>query len=189
MPLKLTQSVAPTDEPVTRDEARLWARITITDENAVIDNLIVTARDWAESLTRRQFVTATWERELDGFPPDGAAIVLPRPPLSSITSIGYTDENGDAQTWSSANYQVDTSAEPGCVLPVEGETYPSTQAGTLNTVTVTYQAGYGDPADVPQQIKTAILLYVQYLYDRPGDPALKDAADRLLRRKYQVGAF
>jgi uncharacterized phiE125 gp8 family phage protein len=188
MPLKLTQSVAPTDEPVSLDEARQWARITVTAENSVVESLIVAARTWAEGFTRRQFMTATWVRKMDGFPQDGAFIVLPYPPLASVGSITYTDENGDGQTWSSALYQADTAVKRGRVRPIEGETYPSTQADTDNTVVVTYDAGYGGASDVPQNIRTAILLYVQYLFDRPGDDALVTAAKCLLRQ-YQIGAY
>ena len=89
---------------------------------------------------------------------------MPRPPLSSVTSIGYEDENGSSQTWSSALYQTDTDSEPGRIKPIEGETFPNTQSNTYNTVTMTYVAGYGGASAVPVRYKQAIKLLVAHWY-------------------------
>jgi uncharacterized phiE125 gp8 family phage protein len=177
MPLTLVLDTAPTGggppdgEPVTRDEAKDYARITLTAEDSIVDGLITAARKYVETVTRRQLVTATWKLYLDGFP--SGAIVVPRPPLSSVTSITYTDENGNTgQTWSSADYQTDLNSEPGRIRPVEGETYPSTQADTYGTVTVEYEAGFGAAADVPEDYKLAIKMLVAHWYDLGRSPVV-----------------
>ena len=147
----------PSEEPLTRDEAKLYAQVAGDEQNTVIDGLIITARQLVEAFTKRQLITATWVLTLERFPGlDSTPIALPVPPLSSITSIAYLDTAGNSQTWSSSLYQVNTNSEPGLVKPIEGGSYPSTQASTFNTVTVTFVAGYGGASAVPQRFKTAM---------------------------------
>lgn len=185
MPLTLVLNTAPTGggppdgEPVTRDEARDYARITETADDSIVDGLITAARRYVERVYRIQLVTATWELYLDGFP-SRYGIIIPRPPLVSVTSVTYTDETGSGQTWSSSDYQTDLNSKPGRIRPVEGETWPNTQASTYGTVVVTYVAGFGAAADVPEEIKTAIKLRVEYFYDRPEKKTLLERADDLL---------
>lgn len=162
----LSISVEPTEEPLTRDEAKLYAQVYGDDENSTIDGLIIAARQYVESFTKRQLVTATWILRLDAFPSsDLTAIVMPLPPLASVTSITYLDVDGNSQTWSSAKYQVDTNTEPGRIMPIEGESYPDTQADTFHTVTVTFVAGYGAASAVPQRMKTAMGQLVSHWFD------------------------
>ena len=154
--------VEPTEEPVSLEEAKRHGNILITSDDAQVGEDITEARGYCEGISGRQFVTATRKIVLDRFPV--GAISVPRPPLRSVGSITYTDENGSAQTWSSALYQVDIDGEPGRIAPIEGETYPSTQAGTFGTVVVTYDAGYGGAADVPPRYKLAIRRRVAMSY-------------------------
>jgi uncharacterized phiE125 gp8 family phage protein len=185
MPLTLVLDTAPTGggppdgEPVTRDEARDYARITDTRGDSVVDGLITAARTYVERVYRIQLLTATWKLYLDGFPPR-RSIIIPRPPLISVASVTYTDETGTGQTWPSSDYQTDLNSKPGRIRPIGGGTYPSTQADTFGTVIVTYDAGFGVAAAVPDEIKTAINLRVQYFYDRPEKTTLLERADALL---------
>lgn len=163
MPWSLTNSVAPADEPITTDEAREHLRISHTSENSLIDAYIEAARLYVEAFTKRQLMTATWLLKLDRFPT--REIRVPLPPLSSVTSVTYTDENGDAQTWSSALYQTDLDSEPGRIKPIEGETFPSTQLGTYATVTVEFVAGYGGASAVPKRFTQAIRMMVGHWFE------------------------
>ncbi len=160
MPWSLTISSGPAAEPISTDEARAHLRVSHTSENPLIKAYITAARLYVEAFTKRQLVTATWLLELDRFP--SREIIVPLPPLASVTSVVYTDENGDAQTWSSALYQTDLNSEPGRIKPIEGETFPSTQSDTYATVTVTFVAGYGDADAVPERFKHAIKLMVAH---------------------------
>jgi uncharacterized phiE125 gp8 family phage protein len=165
MPLTLSYKTGgePATEPVTTDEAKEHANIDETGRDSLIDAYITAARLWAEAFTKRQLITATWELRLDGFPI--REIIVPRPPLSAVNSIAYTDENGDSQTWSSALYQTDSKSEPGRIKPIDTETFPTTQASTYNTVTVDFTAGYGAAAVVPQRFKLAIQMVVAQWYE------------------------
>ena len=173
----LKPTAAPALEPVTTAEAKTHARIDTGADDAMVGNLIIAARQWAEEFTRRAFITQTWELRMDGFPPTDPSpiyrrtdeIIIPRPPLQSVTSIAYTDGNGAAQTWSSTKYQKDINLEPARIRPTEAEDWPDTQAATYATVVVTFVAGYGTAAStVPEAIKTAIKMLVEHWYEHRG---------------------
>jgi len=160
--MALYQSTAPTEEPVSLEEAKDHLRVSTDTEDATIEAAIVAAREYCEAVTRRQFVTATYKLTLDSWP---SVIRPPRPPLVSVTSIGYTDTNGDAQTFSSSNYTVDTYSEPGRIALAYGQSWPDVQSGIIAPITVTYVAGYGAATAVPRSIKAAMLLCIADLYE------------------------
>lgn len=165
MPLTLTRTVAPTVEPVTRAEAKAHLRVDVTDEDTLIDTLITTAREHAEALTERQFITATYTLKLDAFNGLYGCIELPRPLLIGVSSITYSDSDDATQTLSSSLYQVDSSSEPARIIPAYGETWPDTRP-KMNAVTITFTAGYGaTAASVPTPLKQAILLLVAHWFE------------------------
>lgn len=160
----LTQTVAPAIEPVTLAEMQTQLRIDSGLDDSTLSILITAARENVEHYQKRQHITATWAMTLDAFP--SGDIVLPWPPLIAISSISYEDVAGATQTWLSANYQVDITGEYGTVSPIPTATYPSTEAGRKNAVTVTYTAGYGTTAsDVPQSTRLAVMMLGAHWYE------------------------
>jgi uncharacterized phiE125 gp8 family phage protein len=164
MSLKLI--TGPAAEPLTLNEARLHLRL-ITDpadatahpDDAYVSALIASAREAAEHLTGRALMQQTWELALNCFPD---VIELPKPPLVSVTSVKYIDQNGDEQSF--AGYQLDTHSEPTRLLPAFGESWPSTRLQP-NAVVVRYVAGYAGANAVPQQVKSWMLLRIGMLYE------------------------
>ena len=152
----------PSVEPVTFADMQAQIRLNDIAEQSIIEGWITAARKYGEDIRcQRSFITQSWTLRYDRFPRE---ILLPMGPVQSVTSLSYLDGAGDAQTWDSENYQVDTNSDHARVKPVEGIWWPVTQASTYNAVTVVYKAGYGDAAsDVPQGIKDAIRLIVAHL--------------------------
>lgn len=138
--MNLSVSVPPLATPISVAEAKAWLKVTDSQHDTKLDGLVRAATGLVETITRRALVQRTMVLRRNGFP--AGALVLPSPPLRSVSSIAYTDSAGDAQTWAAANYQADVYAEPGTVCPVYGVSYPATKPSTYNTVTVTYKAGY-----------------------------------------------
>lgn len=161
MPLALV--TPPTEEPVSLPNAKSHLRVTSSDEDSLIDNLIRGAREWVENFTERALVTQTWDYTLDGFATD--EIVIPRPPLQSVTSIKYIDPDGVEQTLATSEYVVDTAAARGIVCLAYGKAWPSTRV-QANAVTIRFVAGYGAAAAVPAPIKAACLLMIGELFAR-----------------------
>lgn len=82
---------------------------------------------------------------------------LPFPPLVSVTSVTYEDQDGQMQELPSANY---LATDEGLDAAF-GTTFPSGR-WEANAVRVRYQAGYPTP---PSSIVAAILLMIGDLYD------------------------
>lgn len=164
----LRRTVDAATEPITLDEAKLHLRVTGADEDDLINNCIVAARQHFEDATNRALINQTWVLTLDRWflrhEVNRRWLYLPKSPLSSVTSVYYVDENGDSTLWDSSNYNVDTNSEPGRLELGYDKTWPVTR-DQVNAITITYVAGYGSSAsDVPQGIKSAILLLVADLY-------------------------
>lgn len=162
MALKLI--AAPATEPVTRTEAKSHLRVDTTAEDTLIDALITVARQHIEHELRRALVTQTWELVLDRWPA-GGVLRLPLPPLASVTSIKYTDDDGAESTLSSGAYLVDTESLPGRVVLKNGQSWPAVTLAEANGVRVRFVAGYGGAAAVPETIKAAMKLLIGTLYE------------------------
>lgn len=165
---------APTVLPVGLNEMKDHLRIepTDTDEDALIMGLIhagVTHIDGQKGILGRALCTQTWDYKLDAFP---AEIRIPLPPLQSVDSISYVDENGATQTLSTSVYQVvNNGTRPSTIVEAYNQSWPTTRC-IPQAVTVRFTAGYLDnnsPADtrngVPQPVKHALMLLGGHWYE------------------------
>jgi len=175
--ISLRLKTAPTEEPITRAEAKLHLRVDpdLTTDDSLIDALIKAARSSAENFTRRQFITATFELRFDIFP----NVIFPlRPPLQSVTEIRYIDTDGNPQVLDPQLFQVDIFSTVGRILPVESESFPDTDE-VVSAVTVEYKAGFGLAVSVPDDIKAAMLLTIGHLYEHREDVLVGVTASQL----------
>jgi hypothetical protein len=69
--VRLKLITPPSVEPVTAAEAKLHARVDITDDDALFASLITAARRYCETALKSALVTQTWTLYLDGFPTAG----------------------------------------------------------------------------------------------------------------------
>jgi hypothetical protein len=183
MPLQLV--TPPAEEPVSLLEAKLHLRVDFTDDDALITALISAARQAAETLTGRQIVTARWKLVLDSFPGPslmgmpaglsfslpGHAVLLPKCPVQSVVAIQYLDMAGSLQTMPATDYAVDAACEPARITPVFGKIWPI-HLPQIGAVWVTFDAGYGYAASVPEGLKCWIKLRVGSLYAHREEVAL-----------------
>lgn len=157
----LVRTVQPATEPVSLAEAKAHLRVDTSDDDAYISSLISVAREYCEERLDTTFITSTWQAKYDTFPMWD--LVLPRPPmLSGTVTVSYRTEAGTTLSLSSAasEFQVDSATTPGRIYPLYGQTWPSVR-GDENSVSVTYQAGYGSSgSDVPAVARHAMLLLV-----------------------------
>ena len=157
----LSLATAPTELPVTMQMAKRHLRVTDGDEDDLIRALIGGATDHAQTVTNRQMVSATYEYTLNAWED---VIYLPRPPLSSVTTVKYIDTDGVEQTLANTVYDVYTNTEPGFLRLGFNQSWPSIRS-TQDAITVAYVAGYGDGVDVPEGLKAAIKLHVGHLFE------------------------
>jgi uncharacterized phiE125 gp8 family phage protein len=127
--------------------------------------LIKAARQVAENITGRGFITQTWEQVYDKFP--AREIEIGMLPIQSITSLKYYDADGVLQTMDSADYVLDVDTLPGWVLPAYGVSWPSTY-DSAQSVIVRFVAGYGGAgSSIPAEIRMWISAQCAAAYDNP----------------------
>lgn len=162
----LTLATAAEIHPVSLAEAKAHLRVDIDDDDDLIGQLIEAAVDAAQIFTRRQFIEAEFIWTADRFPSGSKAIELPRPPLISVESITYIDDDGEDVEMDVADYVVDeTDLTGGRVTPAYEATWPLAR-NTPASVRVAFTAGYGDEASsVPAGIRAAIKLIIGHLYE------------------------
>jgi len=133
-------ATGPVVEPVYLDAAKDHLRVTGTDDDTLITNLIRAARQFCEAYQGRSFVVRTYEMAFDNefseiiYPPFG--------PLVSVSSITYVDTDGTTQTASTSVYTVDSYAEPPRIFEAYNQVWPSGVRGVENAVKMTFIAGY-----------------------------------------------
>ncbi len=152
-------------EPVTLAEARLQCRIDSDDtsHDAILAAYITAAREYAEHYTGRALAPQTLEQALACFPADGEVITLDMPPVTTVTSIKYTDTAGAEQTLAGSNYALATRSQtPRNVALTYGNTWPATR-DEPEAVRVVFVTGYDA---VPKAVKSALLLDVQLRFDK-----------------------
>lgn len=162
--------VNPARLPVSLNEVRLHLRLddSRSEEEAYLYSLIRTAATHAEEYTGRALIHRGYELQLDAFPGPRCPIELPKPPLSGVDSVSYTDANGVLQVMSAADYLVDAPHSPsaghGCVRLAYGKSWPSARGGPGDVV-LAFTAGYGPaPGDVPESLRHAMLLMIGHWY-------------------------
>lgn len=147
----------PTTEPVSLAEFKAYHRITTTEEDEFIEQVIIpAARHAIEKKIQSAIATQTKQVNLDCWI---RHIALPIPPWVSVTQVQYyTDDSPEVlTTLSSDSYRFD---------PYTGELHfigdlPSI-ASREDAVQIQWVAGKADPA---QPLKSAILLVGGDLYE------------------------
>ncbi len=150
-------ATAPAVEPVTLADAKVHLR-TITgdasEDAAIITPLITAAREYCENITGRAFAAQTIEAYPDRFAP---IIELPRSPVISVTSVVYTDADGNETTMDAGDYLVD-----GKFGRIAFKKIPSFNPAILNPIKITYTAGL---ESVPRTVRQAMLLLIGHWYE------------------------
>jgi uncharacterized phiE125 gp8 family phage protein len=167
----LKRITEPVEMPVSLADAKKQCELGSTDttHDDHIIRLIKSATADVERHTRRALITQQWRLSLREIPFSNR-IYLPRPPLVEIDSIQYVDDNGATQTLSSSLYQVTQDAHPGYVEPAYSETWPTVRPETVEAISITYTAGFGDnPTDIPAQYQNVIFELVAFRFMNRGD--------------------
>ena len=182
---------APTVEPVTAAELRSHLRIEGTSEDSALLDLIAEAREWLEAQHGVAFLDQRWKVTFDNWPGGredwwdgmrdghighigrsggGAAIELPRWPLTGITSVTTYDQDSDSTVVDvSATFDTDTRSKRGRLSLRSGSTWPSATR-PVNAIEIIYTTGFGAAAsDVPAPLKRAIRELAAHLYTHRGD--------------------
>lgn len=165
---RLTLVSAPAAEPVSTAEVKSHLGIEHSDLDTQIANWIKAARQQIDGPDGIgiAMVTQTWRLTLDNFPCQN--IPLPLPPCQSVTSVIYTDSDGDETTIDAEDYVLVTGARPAILHPAWNLAWPSPRL-VPGAVKITFVAGYGAASAVPEDLRSAVLfLAAQRNMDREG---------------------
>lgn len=170
--------------PVSLNAAKNHLQVLHSEDDAFIYNTSEAALGVVQLATRflerrwgACFLSQSWKLLLDDWKDERYwrdeydAIFIPRPPLSSVTSITYYDSDGDQQTWASSNYQVDTNSKPGRVALASGKSFPTLQYDRkLENITINHTSGFASVTALNQQwpgVTQAIRLLMAHWYEHP----------------------
>ncbi|MBC8284362.1 MAG: phage head-tail connector protein [Nitrospinae bacterium] len=169
MALKIKTS--PSLEPVTLAETKELLRIDDNNDDSLISSMVTAIRQQAEEWTSRSLLMQTWTLWLDEInigsrAPDwnGRVIVIPRPPLQSVTFIKTYDTENVGSVFDASNYFVDTAPSPGRIALNENSSWP-TSLRKISSVEIEFITGYGvSTDDVPEGIRQGMLQWIKLLF-------------------------
>ena len=158
-----TVIITPADPIITLVDAKQHLRVDDYERDAQITALIEAATLWTQD--RLQLALGPQVLEWRGWSFNGVTLVGP---VSEIVSVSYVDRDGADQVVNPADYVLTVERLAAAI----GYSWPSV-ACREDAVRVRYRAGFESNDDsppvenVPQPIKSAILLQLELLFDRP----------------------
>lgn len=161
--MTMIRTVAPTELPVSLDDARAALRVDGNDLDSQITIWVKGITAALEQETGQCVMEQAWEVRLPCFPVDGV-IKLPHPAID-ITSVSYIDETGATQTIDDPNYRLNKSRYASTLTPARGASWPATAEDDA-AVVVVVSAGYGeDSTATPEEIELYILAKLAEQFD------------------------
>ena len=149
----------PIVEPVTLQQTKDHLRVDDDMEDALISELIKTAREHCEVFTNRPLITQSWTYYGECFYGD----IELKPNLQSVESVKYIDNNGIQQEVDVNGYMYDRVAVIGMIFSSYNMPWPYAR-NIKNSIEIEFICGYGLADDVPSSIKSAMLLLIGHWY-------------------------
>lgn len=180
--MSLQLITAQTEWAVELPEVKDHLREATDDDDAYIQELIYAAQKKIEEDYDLYLNEKTYDLLLDKFPKE---IEIWGRPVASITSVKYTDGDGDTQTVSSSNYSTDLYSKPAVIAPVDSYTWPTTRR-VKNAVQVRFVTGFTSPAVIPSDIIEALYLIIADWFDNREDKGRRfSRISELILTKYK----
>ncbi len=162
----ITKTAEPAIEPVSLSEAKEHLRITNSNDDSFINRLITSARQISENFTGLGFIQQSYSIFIDEFPKSGV-IKIPKQPFLSLQAINIYDASDNFVAEDLNLYSIDQIQ--GRIVLKDGYIAPIAKR-KINGIEISFNVGYGTNAsDVPEDIKTAILLLVASMYENRGN--------------------
>lgn len=141
--MKAQNLILPAQYPITLAEAKKQVEIDDADtaHDVYVNALIRATTAEVEQYLHRRLVTQAWKYYLDDWPKTDF-FRLPFGRLQSVTSIKYTDFDGDETTWDTGEYIVDTESEPGEIKLGYEKIWPTEILYPSNPIKVEFVCGY-----------------------------------------------
>ena len=92
-------------------------------------------------------------------------VKLPIGPVSAVSSVKYTDVEGNVRTLAASSYVTDLVSLPARIKLKDGYAWPSDDLKEVNGVDIEFTAGYGAAAAVPEEVRLAVNMLASYWYE------------------------
>lgn len=189
--LALKLITAPAKEPVDLATMKQHLRLDITDDDALLTNILLSARRQVEKFTARRLITQTWDYYLDRYPIEDT-MVMPLAPVITINTIETTDNQLNVTTFDPSNYFVDNISDQTRIVLRLGKIWPVVAYGLkkVNAIRINFDVGYGtDPAVVPQELLEAIKMLAAHFYQHREETEDKAPARIPLGVRYLLAPY
>lgn len=160
--MHLAVKTAPVGDIVSLVEMKEHLVVEHTADDDLIESIVKAVTDSFDGpngVMGRALRTQTWYLYLDAFQDE---IVLPLPPLVSVTEITYTDNDGATQTLAGSVYQASARNGVSFIQRAYNQSWPSVR-GDRDCVRIEFVCGYG-AIEVPAAIKQAAKLLGGHFY-------------------------
>ena len=161
----ITDYTLPVSGPVSLARIKEHLRVSGDDDDSLLAGYLLAALRYVEDCTGISVLSATYRQRLDRFAGASGPILLLRSPATSVTSIAYTDADGNAATMDTADVTLEGDALPSRVFPNAGESWPSNVSVRGGAVAITFVAGYANGDAVPRHLLQAVYLLVGHWYE------------------------
>jgi len=179
--MTLTVISPPGEEALALAEAKTWLRIGHDGEDQLVSDLIASARSRLEEAAGLALVTRTLRRTLQcwpaGFPANGLRL---RPtPVASLVSVTLIDTD-DVPTDVTSHFET----VRGKLRVKQTSWSPPIPFGAI--VEVDFEAGFGDAADVPEDLVQALKAILLEMYRRSSDASIPESAQAIIAARREV---
>lgn len=159
-----------------------YLRVTGTDQDAVISQLINSAVDIIEHETWIVLHSRSFTMYMDDFTmlTNGRlapSALIAKYPVTAISSVKYYDTSNSLQTMSASDYSTDIQSN---LTRIYFENTYNVYNDRFNAVEIAFTAGYADWHDIPDQYVQCLLALVHELYDGRQEETIT-IADRLMK--------
>jgi uncharacterized phiE125 gp8 family phage protein len=158
--------------PVQLSEAKEHLRVDGDENDRYIVSLIAAASELIQARTGRALTLATYELVVEELPP--GPVSLPVPPVyrpAPQATVQIENPDGGAALTPTLLLNLDDELWP-TAGPASGE-WPARGRAVFS-----WRAGYGSAADVPPQIRHAILMVIAALFDDRSGTSLNPGSPR-----------
>jgi uncharacterized phiE125 gp8 family phage protein len=172
----------PSTLPVSLAEFKAHARITHSDDDALIISYLRAAVDEIERFTGLALITQIWKQSWPDFT---GAMILRRRPVQGIVSFGYYDSAYVNQPFGPSDYAVTNIGSDviPSVLSLASSVSAPTLYGASEAVNATYRVGFGNDWNfVPELIRSEVMQITLDKYEFRGNLAGPAAGATTLQR-------
>lgn len=160
----VTRTVDAVSYAASLAEVKAAARVTGSAEDTFLNLAIAGASDAVGEMAGRVLTAETWAYSLSASE-IGADVVLPKSPVSSVSSISYFDADDGSQTANVSDFYLMKGDDRAVLRPKPGVAWPSVNADRDDALTITFVAGY---STCPNTLKQAVILLAVHRYQVRG---------------------